>query len=85
MRSIKLIVTGEPTMRFRATAVEPVTLSWLLRHAAAEPVCRETVLEPGEHVIIVGREEPEEIQLSMPISSNGGGGGMKGRDEDPDH
>lgn len=64
----KIICVGKPTLRFRATAVGPVTLSWLLRQAAAEPVCRETVLDPGEHVIIVGREEPEEIRLSMPLS-----------------
>jgi len=67
-RRITLIVTGEPSRRFRATTVEPVTLSWLLRRIAAEPASRETVLEPGDVVVVVGREEPAEILVTMPVS-----------------
>lgn len=67
-RRITLIVTGEPSRCYRATTVEPVTLSWLLRRIAAEPTSRETVLDPGDVVVIVGREEPAEIRVTMPIS-----------------
>ena len=70
-RRITLIVTGEPSRRFRATTVEPVTQSWLLRRIAAEPASRETVLEPGDGVVIVGHEEPAEIRVTMPISLRG--------------
>ena len=67
-RRVTLIVTGEPSRRFRATTVEPVTLSWLLRRIAAEPASREAVLEPGDVVVVVGREEPAEIRVTMPVS-----------------
>jgi len=67
-RRITLIVTGEPSRRFRATTLEPVTLSWLLRRIAAEPASRETVLEPGDVIVVVGHEEPAEIRVTMPVS-----------------
>jgi len=67
-RRITLIVTGEPSRLFRATTIQPITLSWLLRRIAAEPASRETVLEPGDVVVIVGHEEPADIRVTMPVS-----------------
>jgi len=68
-RRITLIVTGEPSRLFRATTIQPITLSWLLRRIAAEPASRETVLEPGDVIVVVGHEEPAEIRVTMPVSS----------------
>jgi len=38
------------------------------RSIERDPIPPQAVLEPGDVVVVVGREEPAEIRVTMPVS-----------------